>query len=277
MNTFDQTTRTTPITRTITRTVLCLITAAVLASLATLPANAADRVALRPSNTRSNALKQALQIVGKSQAALQSVKDYSATFSKKEIVGKKLIEQTMQIKMRQKPFSVYLKFATPHKGREVIYVDGLNKGKLLAHGTGFQKIVGTLKLKPSSNLVMKENRYPITQIGIEKMLNAVVAIWEKQASNSQVRYFPKAKLGKISVRVIQVTHAKKTTTTPQFHMTRLYIDNQTQLPIRVQQYGFPKKSGGKPPLIEQYTYSNLKTNIGLASRDFDPKNPGYDY
>ncbi len=276
MNTFDQTTRTTPITRTITRTVLCLITAAVLASLATLPANAADRVALRPSNTRSNALKQALQIVGKSQAALQSVKDYSATFSKKEIVGKKLIEQTMQIKMRQKPFSVYLKFATPHKGREVIYVDGLNKGKLLAHGTGFQKIVGTLKLKPSSNLVMKENRYPITQIGIEKMLNAVVAIWEKQASNSQVRYFPKAKIGKTSVRVIEVTHAKKTTTTPQFHMTRLYIDNQTQLPIRVQQYGFPK-SGGKPPLIEQYTYSNVKTNIGLASRDFDPKNPGYDY
>ena len=275
MNTFDQTTRTTPITRTITRTVLCLITAAVLASLATLPANAADRVALKPSNTRSNALKQALQIVGKSQAALQSVKDYSATFSKKEIVGKKLIEQTMQIKMRQKPFSVYLKFATPHKGREVIYVDGLNKGKLLAHGTGFQKIVGTLKLKPSSNLVMKENRYPITQIGIEKMLNAVVTIWEKQASNSQVRYFPKAKLGKASVRVIEVTHKK--TPTPQFHMTRLYIDNQTQLPIRVQQYGFPKKSGGKPPLIEQYTYSNLKTNIGLASRDFDPKNPGYDY
>ena len=276
MNTFDQTTPTTPITRTITRTALCLITAAVLASLAALPANAADRVALRPSNTRSNALKQALQIVGKSQAALQSVKDYSATFSKKEIVGEKLIEQTMQIKMRQKPFSVYLKFSTPHKGREVIYVDGLNKGKLVAHGTGFQKIVGTLKLKPTSNLVMKENRYPITQIGIEKMLNAVVAIWEKQASNSQVRYFPKAKLGKTSVRVIQVTHAKKTATTP-FHMTRLYIDNQTQLPIRVQQYGFPKKSGGKPPLIEQYTYSNLKTNIGLASRDFDPKNPGYDY
>ena len=272
MNTFDQTTRTTPITR----TVLCLITAAVLASLATLPANAADRVALKPSNTRSNALKQALQIVGKSQAALQSVKDYSATFSKKEIVGEKLIEQTMQIKMRQKPFSVYLKFATPHKGREVIYVHGLNKGKLVAHGTGFQKIVGTLKLKPTSNLVMKENRYPITHIGIKKMLNAVVTIWEKQASNSQVRYFPKAKLGKISVRVIQVTHPKKTATTP-FHMTRLYIDNQTQLPIRVQQYGFPKKSGGKPPLIEQYTYSNVKTNIGLASRDFDPKNPGYDY
>ena len=276
MNTFDQTTRTTPITRTITRTALCLITAAVLASLAALPANAADRVALRPSNTRSNALKQALQIVGKSQAALQSVKDYSATFSKKEIVGKKLIEQTMQIKMRQKPFSVYLKFATPHKGREVIYVDGLNKGKLLAHGTGFQKIVGTLKLKPTSNLVMRENRYPITQIGIEKMLNAVVAIWETQANNSQVRYFPNAKLGKTSVRVIQVTHPKKTATTP-FHMTRLYIDNQTQLPIRVQQYGFPKKSGGKPPLIEQYTYSNVKTNIGLASRDFDPKNPGYNY
>jgi hypothetical protein len=60
-------------------------------------------------------------------------------------------------------------------------------------------------------------------------------------------------------------------------MTRLYIDNATRLPIRVQQYGFPKKSGGQPPLIEQYTYSNLKTNLGLSSKDFDHKNPGYGY
>ena len=263
-----------------TRTTITTWSALCLATLLTATlapqATAADRVAVKPSGTRSGALKQALKIVGESHAALQSVRDYTATFSKKEIVGEKLIEQTMQLKMRQRPFSVYLKFAKPHKGREVIYVNGKNGGKLVAHGTGFQKILGTLKLKPTSNLVMKENRYPITQIGIEKMLNAVVAIWEKQASNSQVRYFPKAKLGKTSVRVIQVTHAKKTATTP-FHMTRLYIDNQTQLPIRVQQYGFPKKSGGKPPLIEQYTYSNVKTNIGLASRDFDPKNPGYNY
>ena len=47
-------------------------------------------------------------------------------------------------------------------------------------------------------------------------------------------------MGKKSVRVIQVVHPKQGQGTP-FHMTRLYIDNQTRLPIRVQQYGFPKE------------------------------------
>jgi len=253
---------------------LCL---SALVAVTLLPeARAADRVAVKPSNTRSGALKQVLKIVGESHRALQSVKDYSATFSKKEVVGKKLIKQTMQLKMRQRPFSVYLKFATPHKGREVIYVDGRNGGKLVAHGTGFQKILGTLKLKPTSKMVMKENRYPITQIGIFRMLESVVERWEKHPTNSRVRYFPNAKLGKLSVRVIQVIHPKRSVETP-FHMTRLYIDNKTRLPIRVQQYGFPRKSGGQPPLIEEYTYSNVKTNIGLGSQDFDHKNPGYNY
>ena len=158
----------------------------------------------------------------------------------------------------------------------MIYVDGQNGGKLVAHGTGFQKILGTLKLKPTSKLVMRENRYPITQIGILRMLEAVGDRGEQQPTNSRVRYFPNAKLGKKSVRVIQVIHPKRTAGTP-FHMTRLYIDNLTRLPIRVQQYGFPRKSGGQPPLIEEYTYSNLKTNIGLGSRDFDQKNPSYNF
>ena len=273
MYTLDRMTRMTRTTIT-TWSALCLAT--LLTATLAPQANAADRVAVKPSGSRSGALKQALKIVGESHTALQTVRDYSATFSKKEIVGEKLIEQTMQLKMRQRPFSVYLKFAKPHKGREVIYVDGKNSGKLIAHGTGFQKILGTLKLKPTSKLVMRENRYPITEIGIFKMLDAVVAGWEKQGNNSRVRFFPKAKLGKKSVRVIQVIHPKRSKTTP-FHMTRLYIDNATRLPIRVQQYGFPKKAGGQPPLIEEYTYSNLKTNLGLGSKDFDHENPGYGF
>ena len=94
---------------------------------------------------------------------------------------------------------------------------------------------------------MKENRYPITQIGIFKMLEAVIRRWEQQPNNTRVRFFPKAKMGKKSVRVIQVVHPLAGKGTP-FHMTRLYIDNQTRLPIRVQQYGFPKKAGAQPPL-----------------------------
>ena len=265
MNTTARISRMTRTTLTL-RSTYCL-TALLIVALAPL-SRAADRVAVKPSNTRSGALKQALKIAGESRAALQTVKTYSATFSKKEVVGKKMIEQTMQLKMRHKPFSVYLKFAKPHRGREVIYVDGHNDGKLVVNlGGTLGKILGLRKLEPDNKLVMKENRYPITDIGLLRMLETVVQRWEKLPRNSKVRYFPKAKLGKKSVRVIQVIHPKRSAGNP-FHMTRLYIDNQTRLPIRVQQYGFPRKSGGKPPLIEEYTYSNVKLDKKLRDSDF---------
>lgn len=246
------------------------------------PLDAADRkpvprVAARgTSTTGSSAVKDALKIAEECRIAMTKVKDYNATFTKRELIGKKMVSQSMRIKLRSKPFSVYLKFDKPYSGREVIYVAGRNNGKLVAHGTGFQKVLGTLKLRPTSRLVMRENRYPITEIGMAKMLEKTINRWEKLARNSRARFFPQAKLGNRPVRVVQTIHPKKTSGN-EFHMTRLYIDKATNLPIRVQQFGFPRKKGGQPPLIEEYTYSNLRTNVGLKSRDFDVENPGYGF
>ena len=53
-------------------------------------------------------------------------------------------------------------------------------------------------------------------------------------------------------------------------MTRLYIDRNTNLPVRVEQYGFPKKPGQERPLIEEYTWTELpedaltRTNSRIA-------------
>ena len=35
--------------------------------------------------------------------------------------------------------------------------------------------------------------------------------------------------------------------------------------------------GDPPPLLESYTYPNLKLNPGLTNADFDPKNPAYNF
>jgi len=60
-------------------------------------------------------------------------------------------------------------------------------------------------------------------------------------------------------------------------MTRLYIDKSTNLPVRVQQYGWPTKRKGTPELVEDYYYTNIRTNTGLTDADFNPKNPAYNY
>jgi hypothetical protein len=58
-------------------------------------------------------------------------------------------------------------------------------------------------------------------------------------------------------------------------MTRLYLDAATKLPVRVQNYEFPARRGGKPELVEDYFYQNLRVNTGLKDIDFDTKNPLY--
>jgi hypothetical protein len=49
------------------------------------------------------------------------------------------------------------------------------------------------------------------------------------------------------------------------------------MPVRVQTFGFPKKSGDKPPVIEDYLFSDLKTDVQLTNKDFDRNNPKYSF
>ena len=237
----------------------------------------AKRLAKRPV-VGQHKLTPVLEIARKCQEQMNTIKDYEAKLQKKEQIGSRLLSQTIQIKFRERPFSVYLKYLNPHVGREVIYVQGKNDGKILAHGTGIESIVGTMTLSPTSPDAMEENRYPITMIGISNMLEKVIQQWdvESQYDDIQVKYYPKARIGQVACKVIETSHSNRR---PQFkfHMTRLYIDQQSNLAIRVEQYGFPKRPEDKPPLIEQYTYLDVRPNVSFTDRDFDPSNSKYDY
>jgi hypothetical protein len=61
-----------------------------------------------------------------------NIQDYSATLMKRERLGGKLSDayQAIFVKIRHKPFSVYMCFLAPdsHKGNEVIYIEGKNDG-----------------------------------------------------------------------------------------------------------------------------------------------------
>ena len=222
-------------------------------------------------------LAAAIKLARDTQETLKKIKDYEATFTKRELVGKKLLESEMHVKLREQPFSVYIKYQRPHAGREVIYVDGLNKGKLLAHGEGITSIVGTIKLVPTSKDAMEENRYPLTMLGMNNMVAKVVEQWQADVKHDElvVKFFPNAKMNGVECKVAetsfpkQVTHAK-------FHLTRLYVAKDSGLPVRVEQFGFPAKAD-KLPIIEEYTYSNIKSNPGLSDLDFDPANKAYGF
>jgi len=251
--------------------VLALTAAAYLSQANTLMAAAPDS---------KHALDPAIRLAMQSYEGTAQVKDFQATFIKREKVGRKMqATQTMQIKFREQPLSVYLHFQKPHTGREVIYVHGRNGNQILAHETGIKGLVGTVSLLPNSPQAMDESRYPITTIGIRKMLFQILKQWktERQVdAGVNVKYFPDAKLGNMQCKVLQTSYPQQKQGL-RFHMTRLYIDKSTNLPVRVEQYDWPTKRNNTPELVEEYTYTNIRTNSGLSDADFDPKNPAYNY
>lgn len=232
-----------------------------------------------PSVPANHPLAPAMKLALQSKKVLKSVKDYEAQFTKRELIGRRLITQQMDIRARKSPFSVYLKFKQPHTGREIIYVDGQNRNMLLAHeGSGIASLVGTVSLSPKSADAMKDNRYPITSIGIHKMLDIIIDQWEEEGKYGEidVKFYPNAKLGETNCQVIESSHPSPKKQF-KFHRTRLFLDKETKLPIRVEQYGFPAGASGNAPLIEEYTYTKIRTNVGLGDYDFDRRNPRYQF
>jgi hypothetical protein len=218
-----------------------------------------------------------LQEAYKAQEALRSVKDYEAVFVKREMIKGRLLKVTMNLKVRERPFSVYMKFVDTNKGREVLYQEDRNNNQLVIHEAGLKSLAGSVFRAPNSPDVMSENRYPANLIGLKKMLDRVIRQWEDEGKFGEVKTQkrPNSHLGSGEECVVYESLHSVPRDQFKFHTTRLWIESKTGLAIRVEQLGFPQKGDKDPPLVEEYTYGNLRLNVKLSDRDFDKKNPAY--
>lgn len=224
------------------------------------------------------------------QKCTEEVRDYTGVLVKRERVGGKLHEhEYMFVKVRHEsqtanaeiPFGVYLKFLRPSglKGREVIYVKGRNKGKLIAHEGGFKgRFTPSLYLDPNGTLAMMGQRYPITEIGIKRLCVKLLERGKRDRRMGPCEVITEQKtINRRPATRIEVTHPTKKPHLD-FHIARIFVDNEFGIPVRYEAYDWPRVPGAAPTeneLIEEYTYVQLKFNVGLTDLDFDPKNPKY--
>jgi len=219
----------------------------------------------------------------------KNVADYTATIVKHERVGDELQDpQVMFAKVRNSkvkdgevvvPFSVYLKFLKPDsiKGREVIWVEGANDGKLIAHEAGLLGIK-RFNLAPDGFIAMLGQRYPIHMIGIQNLVEELIVKGEKDLKHDEceVKFYKNAKVGKRVCTLIEVLHPVERDYF-EFYRARIFIDDKLKVPVRYAAWSWPLEPGGQPQLIEEYTYLNLKLNVGLTDKDFDPDNGNYKF
>ena len=213
--------------------------------------------------------------------SIEKIRDYSAVVVKRERIKGEVGEfQYMFVKVRHEPFSVYMYFLGPekHKGREVIYIEGKNEGKMWAHGVGAQKIFGTLSLAPDGRLAMDGQRYPLTELGILNLVRRLIEVAEKDTKYGEcdVQYFKGAEVNNRKCTCIQVVHPVPRRNF-MFHLARIFIDDELNVPLRYEAHDWPEEEGGQPRLIEEYTYANLKLNVGFTDADFDVNNPNYGF
>ncbi|MDR1485898.1 MAG: DUF1571 domain-containing protein [Planctomycetaceae bacterium] len=209
------------------------------------------------------------------------INDYSAILTKQECVGGVVQEaQVMEVKVRHRPFSVYIKFLYPKSmaGQEAIYVEGKNNNKLIAHGVGVQKVFGTLRLDPAGAIAMRGNKYPITEMGVLNLTDKLLEVGKKDSKFGEctVNYAEGVKIDGRECTMIQVTHPIPRSNFI-FNIARIFVDKQLNMPIRYESYDWPKREGASVTLIEAYTYQKLKLNNGFTDIDFEQQNPAYGY
>lgn len=256
--------------------------------------------------TRSATLEDAVEIAHQSLKRMdEELFDYTGRIIKRERVGGRLGEETeMQFKIRTardntagaaesgdakrpQPMSVYLKFLKPQSraGREVVWVEGQNKGRLIAHEGGMANII-RVSLDPDSFLAMRGNRYPLTEIGLQNLVRQLIRRSEMiaQAGGAEVTFIDDYTFDGRPCLLIQVrpqaTAAEgdgEVDSAIDFWLAEIALDVERGVPLRYAAYGPPEQPGEDPPLVEEYAYRDLRLNVGLTDADFDPDNPEYDF
>lgn len=240
--------------------------------------------------SREHPLLPLLQLAEKRLQGLNAIQDYTCTVVKRErIEGRVQEPQTMFVKLRQEqvrdgrvvvPLSVYVRYLAPAEvaGREVIYVEGANKGNMIVRKGGPRFAHVTVAVAPDSPAAFRDNNHAITEVGFRSMLLELLQLGREDLNHGEceVQYYTGAKInGRVST-VAEVTHPVQRAYF-QYHKAQIFIDDQLQLPVRFVVYDWPKQDGGSLPLIEEFTVVDIKLNVGLTDHDFDHRNEAYQF
>ncbi|MEX1094642.1 MAG: DUF1571 domain-containing protein [Planctomycetales bacterium] len=235
------------------------------------------------------ALLLQLLLLEKGIEKLGKISSYTATLYKQERVDHVLGEgQTVDMKIRHEPFSVYMKWLTGDAGRELLYVEGQNEGDMIVHAGGWKaRLVPALNLDPHGSLAMRESRYPVTMAGL---LAAARKMTEYRRSELREERLPVrcemhfAQKFEDRACYCFVVESLDSKNLEIFRKTIVHIDEELCLPVCIRNFAWPigeedaGLQGGpldEATMVEFYTYTNIGLDRRLADADFERTNTEY--
>jgi hypothetical protein len=245
------------------------------------PAVDADTLPVWPEGrlTGDEAKKLLLASALRSTARLERVGCYTATLRKQErLAGKLGPEGVLRMKVRNRPFAIYLKFLAPKAGKEVVYAEGHHQNKVIAHnGDWTRKLVPRLAVAPDSLIALADQRHPVTEAGLLHLANKLLHFRKLDIGDADAQTeLDRATdaQGRTWLRSVH-NHAVADGSRP-FAKVEVLYDPVNQFPLRISSYDWPAPGHvGELELAESYAYDDLKLDAPLTAADFDPANPEY--
>lgn len=214
------------------------------------------------------ALLMHVLMLEKARDRVASFSGYSVNFHKHErIDGSMQKPQTIAMEVRHSPFSVYMKWRTGDRGRQLLYKPEAQDGYAMVKLGGLKgRLLPAIRIKPDGSKAMAESRYPITKAGILPLIDTMLDYRRDDLKRSGVQCdmlehqdyngtdcfcfvirYPSAQVSKL------------------YRTSIAYLDSESLIPLRIRNYTWAADSEGLLPeeldeqtLIEDYAFSDLQ-------------------
>jgi hypothetical protein len=220
-----------------------------------------------------------LEVLVDVAARIDRVDGYTATLRKQErLRGTLGPEQTLAMKVRHRPFAVYLKFLAPVEGKEIVYAEGHHDNKMIAHSTGVSRLlVPRLAVPPDHPIALAEARHPVTEAGLANLSRRLVEFRRKDLDDPEAETILDRTTGPDGRSYLRSLHLHPHQAPDRpFPRVEVLYDPETRFPIQITNFDWPgPEDKGDPPLAERYRYDDLDLDASLSALDFDPTNPAY--
>ncbi|MDP6635456.1 MAG: DUF1571 domain-containing protein [Phycisphaerae bacterium] len=211
-------------------------------------------------------------------------RDYTCTLIKQEVIrGTQKPEQWMNVKFRDKPFSVAMRWLdkTPKgalannqvkklyvpMGDRILYIEGKYDNKMVIRISNplLRGLLGTQKRPPDGTDAMKNTLRPVSLFGFKRGIKSLLKVYQQAAKKGHLKqefggYVNVA--GRDAIVLLRYLPPKENYPAKR---TEICIDLETLVPIRIKGFDWDGQC------TSRYVYKDVKFNVGLDETDFTPK------
>lgn len=230
-------------------------------------------------------LRQKVEMLERGRDHILKTSGYRTKFIKQEVVdGERLDEQVILMKCRHRPFSVYLAWQEGEAGREVLYVEGENDGRLLGHDGGWKSKLPSILLKPDSQLAMRGARYPVTDAGLAGLAGLMLKVHQHDLQSANVASCTVKQTQGPNGRSCHefTTIYKDPQVSPTYRKSITRIDDEWNVPVETLHFGWTDSTFAasdaaldEATLIESYRFDEINFDDPPQDVEFDRNNPDY--